>query len=142
MATPNPRVPRSNPGTPATPSSASRSNLSAIKEAARKKKRENSQNVSLNSPNSSIHDPFAAAIAAKDLVRGQTGLVFDEKMAEHSNPWDANHIERPERLLRAKERCEELGLVEKCLRIPSRKATLEELQMVHSQDYLEQLQRK
>ena len=53
-------------------------------------------------------DPFEAAINAKTKVRGETGFIFDQTMAEHSNPWDPEHIERPERILRAKERCNQL----------------------------------
>lgn len=88
-----------------------------------------------------VHDPFAASLEAKTLVRGKTGFVFDAAMAEHHNPWDSNHIERPERLLRARERCQEMGLIDRCEIIPSRMATDQELLTVHSQEHLEKLKK-
>lgn len=86
-----------------------------------------------------VLDPYAPAIAAKEMVRGETGLVYDEFMAKHANPWDSEHIECPDRLLKPYERCQELGLIEKCLRIPSRKATLEEILLCHNQAYIDQV---
>ncbi len=139
MATPGPgrtapRV-RASPRHAASASSTPKSSLSEIKAAARKKKQKGQ-----DSPAVKIHDPFAAAHAAKDQIRGQTGLVFDEVMAEHANPWDKEHIERPERLLRSKERCDQIGLTSRCLSIEGRKATTEELESVHDKAYLEKLQ--
>lgn len=32
--------------------------------------------------------------------RGETGLIFDRRMAEHRCIWDPEHIERPERFTR------------------------------------------
>ena len=125
--TPNRRVTRSNPGTPVTPSS--RMSLREFMSAGRKQKAKNTP--------VKILDPYASAIAAKDMVRGSTGLVFDEFMAQHFNPWDNEHIEKPDRLLKSYERCNELGLIEKCVKIQSRKATPEELQLCHNQEYVE-----
>ena len=53
-------------------------------------------------PSVLILDPFAASMESKNKIRGKTGFVFDEKMAEHFNPWDSEHIECPQRILRAK----------------------------------------
>ena len=125
------RVTRSNPNTPA-----SRSTLSQIKAQFRKKKR-NTMDVPVK-----VHDPFAASIQAKDVVKGPTGLIYDDFMAEHKNPWDGEHVECPERILRAKARLDELGLTDKCQRIPSRKATNEEMLLCHTQEYLDELHSK
>ena len=125
------RVTRSNPNTPA-----SRSTLSQIKAQFRKKKR-NTMDVPVK-----VHDPFAASIQAKDVVKGPTGLIYDDFMAEHKNPWDGEHVECPERILRAKARLDELGLTYKCQRIPSRKATNEEMLLCHTQEYLDELHSK
>ena len=122
------RTTRSNPNTPA-----SRSTLSEIKAAMRKKKR-NTMDVPVT-----VQDPFAASIGAKDLVKGPTGLLFDEFMAEHKNTWDPEHVECPQRLLRSKARLDELGLTVKCKEIPSRKATNEEILLCHTQEYLDEL---
>lgn len=85
-------------------------------------------------------DPFASALNAKDMTKGKTGLVYDEFMVQHENPWDHKHIECPRRLLRAKERCDELGLTEKCVMIPTRNASLEELYTCHTKEYIDLLQ--
>ena len=45
---------------------------------------------------------FAASMESKNKIKGKTGFVFDKKMAEHFNPWDSEHIECPQRILRAK----------------------------------------
>ena len=86
-----------------------------------------------------VSDPYAPAIAAREMVRGETGLIYDEFMAKHANPWDSEHIECPDRLLKSFDRCQELGLIEKCLRIPSRKATIEEILLCHNQAYVDQV---
>ena len=72
-------------------------------------------------------------------MRGRTGLVFDSEMAEHFSPWDSEHVENPERLLRAKTRCDELGLSEKCQMIKTRKATKDEMLLCHTEEYLDQI---
>lgn len=41
---------------------------------------------------------------ALDVVRGQTGLVFDNRMAEHRCLWDDKYPERPDRFTRVLER--------------------------------------
>ena len=126
------RTTRSNPNTPASRSTT----LSQIKAQMRKKKRNTMDVVP------KVHDPFAASIEAKDLVKGPTGLIYDDFMAEHKNPWDPAHAECPERILRSKARIDELGLTDKCKRIPSRKATTDELLLCHSTSYIEELKSK
>ena len=137
------RTPRSNPGTPSASSASTstppRSSLSEIKAAARRAKRSSPR---LSAPPVLVFDPFAASMESKDKIRGQTGLVFDAKMAEHFNPWDSEHIEKPERTLRAKERCDELELTKKCQMIESRKATKDEMLSCHSEEYLDQIKRE
>ncbi|XP_034027750.1 histone deacetylase 6 [Thalassophryne amazonica] len=70
-------------------------------------------------------------------VATATGLVYDERMMEHLNMWDRHHPEQPQRIFRIFAEHEELGLVDRCKRIPSRLATAEELTMCHSVDYVE-----
>jgi hypothetical protein len=57
----------------------------------------------LSFPNDSGHvdfvgDPYSAANWSRDHIRLSTGLVFDPLMADHFNPWDPNHVEKPARL--------------------------------------------
>jgi hypothetical protein len=49
------------------------------------------------------------ASEAKDMVRKQTGIVYDRDMTEHKCIWDPNYPECPERFTRVLER---YGIVE------------------------------
>lgn len=68
-----------------------------------------------------------------------TGLVYDERMAEHRSLWDSRHPERPERLTVSYQRCVDYGLVNRCVRIPARLAEEAEVLALHEQAHLEQL---
>ncbi|XP_064296396.1 histone deacetylase 6-like isoform X2 [Phalacrocorax carbo] len=48
----------------------------------------------------------------------RVGLLYDERMEEHYNPWDSQHPEAPQRVTRIVERLRELGLAQRCLRLP------------------------
>ncbi len=109
--------------------------LQAIKAA--KKKAARASGGGKGSDHVVLCDPFQAAHDAKDAVRGKTGLAFDEAMLDHINPWDPEHIECPKRLERTLQRCAELGLVQRCQRISSRKADDAELTLMHSQAHLD-----
>ncbi|KAM9828612.1 histone deacetylase 6 isoform X2 [Syngnathus typhle] len=65
-----------------------------------------------------------------------TGLVYDERMMEHLNLWDRHHPEQPQRIFKIFSRHEQLGLVERCQRIPARFATEDELAMCHTADHI------
>jgi histone deacetylase 6 len=43
---------------------------------------------------------------AKDMVRKQTGIIYDRRMTEHKCIWDPNYPECPERFTRVLERYE------------------------------------
>uniref|UniRef100_A0AAQ5Z3W1 Protein deacetylase HDAC6 n=1 Tax=Amphiprion ocellaris TaxID=80972 RepID=A0AAQ5Z3W1_AMPOC len=60
-----------------------------------------------------------------------TGLVYDERMMEHLNMWDRHHPEQPQRIFKIFSKHQQLGLVDRCQRIPARLATEEELSMCH-----------
>ena len=77
------------------------------------------------------------SIDAKAVTRGETAIVYDDDMLLHENPWDADHIECPERLRRARERCDELGLLDKCKKLPSRIANDGEILRAHSGEHLQ-----
>ncbi|KAF0286944.1 Histone deacetylase 10 [Amphibalanus amphitrite] len=66
-----------------------------------------------------------------------TGLLYDEElMLQHRCLWDPEFEECPERLRSVLERCRELGLTERCERLPCRPATEAELLMFHTQSHL------
>uniref|UniRef100_A0A8C2WCT7 Protein deacetylase HDAC6 n=1 Tax=Cyclopterus lumpus TaxID=8103 RepID=A0A8C2WCT7_CYCLU len=68
-----------------------------------------------------------------------TGLVYDEKMMEHLNMWDRHHPEQPQRIFKIFSKHQQLGLVDRCQRIPARLATEEELSRCHSEQHIEQM---
>ncbi|XP_023030911.1 histone deacetylase 6 isoform X2 [Drosophila willistoni] len=87
-----------------------------------------------------VTDIFQNAVNAKGMLRGPTALIFDETMSQHCCLWDKLHWERPERFTRVLERCQELKLVDRCLRIKSRSATKEEILKLHTAEHYEQLE--
>ncbi|CAK6975919.1 histone deacetylase 6 isoform X1 [Scomber scombrus] len=74
-----------------------------------------------------------------DSVATTTGLVYDERMMEHQNMWDRHHPEQPQRISKIFSKHQQLGLVDRCKRIPARLATEEELAMCHSVEHIEQM---
>ena len=57
-------------------------------------------------------------------------------MLLHMCPWDPHHIETPDRLSSIWTRCLQLGLVDKCTRLPAREATDDEVKLYHSDKFL------
>ncbi|KAK5864111.1 hypothetical protein PBY51_001078 [Eleginops maclovinus] len=72
-------------------------------------------------------------------VARTTGLVYDEKMMEHLNLWDRHHPEQPQRIFKIFAKHQQLGLVGRCKRIPTRLATEGELATCHSVQHIEQM---
>uniref|UniRef100_A0A8C2G9X6 Protein deacetylase HDAC6 n=1 Tax=Cyprinus carpio TaxID=7962 RepID=A0A8C2G9X6_CYPCA len=77
--------------------------------------------------------PVCAEVKASSLI---TGLVYDQRMMLHHNMWDGHHPELPQRISRIFCQHEELGLLSRCLRIPARLATEEELTLCHSSEHI------
>lgn len=71
------------------------------------------------------------------MIRGMTGIVYDRSMADHRCLWDDNYPECPERFIKTLERCEELGLVDRCKIIEPRLASDDELLMKHTQEQID-----
>ncbi|XP_068104737.1 histone deacetylase 6 isoform X3 [Hyperolius riggenbachi] len=70
----------------------------------------------------------------------RTGLVYHEGMMEHFNMWDSCHPELPQRIARIYLRHKEMGLLDRCVRVPHRLATKEELQMCHNLRYIKKIE--
>ncbi|XP_033099763.1 histone deacetylase 6-like [Anneissia japonica] len=64
----------------------------------------------------------------------RTCLVYDEKMKLHKSAFC--HPECPERISRIFEKHHELGLVDRCRRLPSRYAIHKEIELCHNLDYI------
>ncbi|CAD6242189.1 GSCOCG00009441001-RA-CDS, partial [Cotesia congregata] len=84
-----------------------------------------------------IYDIYQSAMDSRLLTRGETGLVYDDSMAEHQCLWDKNYPECPQRLTRTLERCKELGLIDRCKKISPRLATNKELLLKHSRKQID-----
>ncbi|KAM9250287.1 LOW QUALITY PROTEIN: protein deacetylase HDAC6 [Cariama cristata] len=69
----------------------------------------------------------------------RTGLLYDERMEEHCNPWDSQHPETPQRVTRIVERLRELGLAQRCLRLPARHALPAQLHACHTRAHVSAL---
>lgn len=105
---------------------ASEAIIAAKREAAQKLKTQKTPE------NCYIRDIYQTAIDSKTMIRGSTGVVYDRSMAEHRCLWDTNYPECPERFSRVLERCEELGLIDRCKFIEPRQAKIEEILLKHS----------
>ncbi|KAM4737526.1 histone deacetylase 6 isoform 2-T3 [Anableps anableps] len=88
-------------------------------------------------PAANHSSPMPASINTS--VTKTTGLVYDKKMMEHVNLWDRHHPEQPQRIFKIFSKHQQLGLVDRCHRIPARLATEEELAMCHSLQHIEQM---
>lgn len=106
--------------------------MAAKREAAQR------QLLSAKKPsNNFVQDIYQKAIDAYEIERKDTGLVFDRSMAEHECLWDSDYPECPGRFTRVLQRCEELGLVERCKLIKARLATENEILMKHNQKHID-----
>ncbi|XP_010579622.1 PREDICTED: histone deacetylase 10 [Haliaeetus leucocephalus] len=68
-----------------------------------------------------------------------TALIYDEEMTTHKLLWSdpVCDIEVPERLSSSYDQLKHYHLVERCVRVPAREATKEEILLVHSSEHLE-----
>ncbi|XP_071589896.1 polyamine deacetylase HDAC10 [Heliangelus exortis] len=68
-----------------------------------------------------------------------TALVYDEEMTTHKLLWSdpVCDIEVPERLSSSYERLKYYGIVERCVPVPAREGSEEEILLVHSPEHLE-----
>ncbi|XP_023236430.1 histone deacetylase 6-like [Centruroides sculpturatus] len=66
-----------------------------------------------------------------------TGIIYDDRMVQHLCLWDPNYPECPERYAQSLKRCKEYGLIDRCLRLPARSATEEEILSIHSKNIYE-----
>ena len=85
---------------------------------------------------------FASTAKQSSAARSsQTGLVFDPIYLRHLEG-NTGHPERPERLTSIMNGLEKAGVLKSLYRIASRRATDEELELVHSPAYLALIQRE
>ncbi|XP_012219597.1 histone deacetylase 6 isoform X2 [Linepithema humile] len=105
--------------------------LAAKRQAAQR------QLLEKKSSNNFVMDIYQRALDTYKMMRKETGLVFDRSMAEHECLWDPNYSECPARFTRVLQRCEDLGLVQRCKLIEPRMATESEILTKHSQKQID-----
>ncbi|MDI6630999.1 MAG: histone deacetylase [Thermoanaerobacteraceae bacterium] len=67
----------------------------------------------------------------------RVGLVYDPAYLRHDTGW---HVEKPERLTRTLAALEEKGLLDRLEQITPRAASVEEVALVHSREYIESIE--
>ncbi|XP_037089603.1 histone deacetylase 6-like [Pollicipes pollicipes] len=75
--------------------------------------------------------------AAAAVGRLPTGLVLEERLPEPTTPDQPNRPTSPTQLADVWDRCRQLGLVDRCARVPARPATDEQLLTCHSAEHVE-----
>lgn len=73
------------------------------------------------------------------MIRGDTGIIYDESMALHRCLWDESYPECPERYSSVINRCEELKLIKRCKELKARLASKEEVLKIHTDQHYELL---
>lgn len=72
---------------------------------------------------------------------GRVGLVFDDRMCSHANPWDSSHPETPHRIRAIANRLRSAGVFQRCIRVEAREATDDELETVHTKNHITLMRR-
>ena len=85
--------------------------------------------------------PAQAASAAAEAAPRKTGLVLDDVYLKHL-AGNTGHPERPERLTAVRNGLEKSGLTKKLVPVPPRRATEQELELVHSPAYVALVRRE
>lgn len=75
-----------------------------------------------------------------NMIRGETGIIYDESMAQHCCLWDQNYPECPERFTSVINRCREMKLIERCKELKPRMATKDEVLKIHTDKHFELLE--
>ncbi|KAM4696470.1 protein deacetylase HDAC6 [Rhinophrynus dorsalis] len=89
------------------------------------------------SPEKDLCDQLEGLELGTDTAAEGTGLVYDERMAQTYCLWDDKFPECPARMSAVKEKLAEYGLMERCVPVPAREASEEEILHVHSPQFVE-----
>ncbi|XP_037882167.1 histone deacetylase 6-like [Glossina fuscipes] len=92
-------------------------------------------------PENVIEDIFQNALNAKHFIQRPTGLMYYESMPEHSCLWNEKHTEYSKYFIKVMDRCHELNLIGRCKLLSSRRATKEEVMLLHSEEHYEFVRR-
>lgn len=86
----------------------------------------------MNNENQSVQD---GPLTLNDMRPKGVGLLYDDQMLEPRCIWVPTYPECPSRLKASIDRCRYYNLVERCIQIPTRIATEEEILLLHSKEY-------
>ena len=67
-------------------------------------------------------------------------LVYDEEMMKHSNVEEPSHPEQPLRIKQIFETIQNYGLLDRVSHLPTRKATKEELNLLHDKEHIDAME--
>ncbi|CAO1355069.1 unnamed protein product [Diamesa tonsa] len=103
-------------------------------------KKNGKQKISRNKEqNLTVKDIYGNALSSINMVRGETGIIYDDSMAIHCCLWDQSYPECPERYISVMNRCRELKLIERCKELKPRMATKDEVLSKHTEEQYELL---
>ncbi|XP_066499799.1 histone deacetylase 6 [Hoplias malabaricus] len=68
-----------------------------------------------------------------------TGLIYSDEFSRHFCLWDVSHPECPERMTTIVELMKKEGLLSRCVHVETRAASEEELSLVHTKEYIDQM---
>ncbi|KAL7039894.1 hypothetical protein ACKWTF_000165 [Chironomus riparius] len=87
-----------------------------------------------------VKDIYGNALSSINMVRGRSGVIYDESMTQHFCLWDQNYPECPERFTSVINRCNELELFDRCIELKPRLATKNEILSIHTEKQYDLLQ--
>ncbi|XP_065165019.1 histone deacetylase 6 isoform X3 [Atheta coriaria] len=86
-----------------------------------------------------VQDEYAESFKSALLVRGRTGIAFNDDMIMHKCEWDSGYPENPARYVAIMHRLNELGLVNRCVRIQNEHIDIDDITKLHQRTQYENL---
>ncbi|KAK9723163.1 Histone deacetylase domain [Popillia japonica] len=105
-----------------------------------KERLKSNKDAAKSTSSASIENVYENAEKANGIIRKQTGVCFDDRMSLHECEWDRNYPENPQRYHAVIERCTELGLFDRCVRLGYDKLPKEKILKKHTADIYDKLE--
>ncbi|KAK4871875.1 hypothetical protein RN001_015999 [Aquatica leii] len=83
---------------------------------------------------------YEKAESCATMLRKETALFYDDETCLHDCLWDVNYIESSKRYLAIMERCQQLDLLDRCVKLPYQLATKEDILKIHTNELYEKLE--
>ncbi|KRT84761.1 hypothetical protein AMK59_348 [Oryctes borbonicus] len=117
-----------------TRSTAKKETLQQVKQRLKSHK-----STSKPQPCLAVENEYEKAERANSMVRKKTGVCYDNRMTLHKCEWDEKYPENPQRYSAVIERCNELGLLDRCIQLPYNIPSKEDILKKHSPKIYDQL---